>query len=156
MKKNNVIFILIIALILVFVIIMTNNNSQEEVMEENTQAEQITINDEELSFEEIEETANVKEFVIESFAQTIDGKPAPRFSVEEIMVNKGDLVRIKITNIAGTHDFKIDEFDVYTPTPLDTEVVVEFIADQAGSFEYYCTMPGHRQNGHWGTLIINE
>jgi len=33
---------------------------------------------------------------------------------------------------------------------------VEFVADQTGTFEYYCNMPGHRANGHVGTLIVLE
>jgi len=60
----------------------------------------------------------VKEFVIESYTEIIDGKYFPKFSPKEITVNKGDKVRIKITNIKGTHDFKIDEFGVYTETHL--------------------------------------
>lgn len=97
---------------------------------------------------------NVKEFVIESYTEIIDGKYFPKFSPNQITVNKGDIVRLKITNKKGTHDFKIDEFNVYTDTPLDKEMIVEFVADKAGSFEYYCTKPGHRQNGHWGTLNV--
>ncbi|MFH1209428.1 MAG: hypothetical protein V1663_01430 [archaeon] len=80
-------------------------------------------------------TDNVKEFKIESFTEIIDEKYYPQFSQKEITVNKGDLVRIKITNIKGTHDFKIDEFNVYAETPLNQEVVLEFVADKAGSFE---------------------
>ena len=102
----------------------------------------------------IAENAPIKEFVIESYTEIIDGKYFPKFSPKEITVNKGDKVRIKITNTKGTHDFKIDEFNVYTETPLNQEMTVEFIADKAGSFEYYCTKPGHRQNGHWGTLKV--
>ncbi len=100
--------------------------------------------------------APVKEFVIESFVEFVDGKPKPQFSLKEITVNKGDLVRIKITVTSGMHDFKIDEFDVYADTPLNKEIVVEFVADKAGEFIYYCTKPGHRQNGHWGTLKVLE
>jgi plastocyanin len=96
----------------------------------------------------------VKEFVMESFTEVVDGKYFPQFSPGEIRVEQGDTVRIKVTNIKGTHDFKIDEFDVHAQTPLNEEVVVEFVADKAGTFEYYCTMPGHRQNGHWGKLIV--
>jgi len=102
------------------------------------------------------DTGAVKEFVIESFTEIIDGKYYPKFSPNEITANKGDLVRIKITNTKGTHDFKIDEFGVYAETPLDQEVTVEFVADNAGSFEYYCTKPGHRQNGQLGTLKVIE
>ncbi len=98
--------------------------------------------------------ASVKEFVMESFVEMVDGKPKPQYSLKEIVVNKGDLVRIKITVTKGMHDFKIDEFNMYADTPLNQEVIVEFVADKAGSFEYYCTKPGHRQNGHWGTLRV--
>jgi len=98
----------------------------------------------------------VKEFIMTSFTEFVDGKPKPQFSLKEITVNKGDLVRIKITNTRGTHDFKIDEFGVYTDTPINQEVVVEFTADKSGEFVYYCTKPGHRANGHWGTLKVLE
>src|SRR3989344_8259130 len=68
---------------------------------------------------EVERASNapVKEFVIESFVEMADGKPKPQYSLKEITVNKGDLVRIKITVTKGTHDFKIDEFGVYSETP---------------------------------------
>jgi heme/copper-type cytochrome/quinol oxidase subunit 2 len=96
--------------------------------------------------------APVKEFVIQSF---YDDKGI-WFSLKEISVNKGDLVRIKITNIKGMHDFKIDEFGVYSETPLNQETVIEFVADKAGEFIYYCTKPGHREKGQWGTLKVLE
>lgn len=98
--------------------------------------------------------APVKEFVMESFVEFVDGNPKPQFSLKEITVNKGDLVRLRITVTKGTHDFKIDEFDVYADTPLNNEVIVEFVADKSGEFVYYCTKPGHRENGHWGTLKV--
>lgn len=96
----------------------------------------------------------VKEFKMTSFTEMVDGEPKPHFSVNEIVVNKGDKVRIKITDTSGMHDFKIDEFGVYTNTPLNQEVFVEFIADKSGSFVYYCTKPGHRANGQWGTIKV--
>lgn len=99
----------------------------------------------------------VKEFSMESFVEFVDGKPKPQFSLKEITVNKGDLVRIKITVTKGTHDFKIDEFNVYADTKeLNKEYAVEFTADKAGEFVYYCAKPGHRTNGHWGTLKVVE
>jgi plastocyanin len=91
-----------------------------------------------------------------SFVEMVDGKPQPQFSMKEIVVNEGDLVRLKITVTSGEHDFKIDEFDVYADTKLDEEYVVEFVADKAGEFEYYCTKPNHRANGHFGVLRVLE
>lgn len=98
----------------------------------------------------------VKEFAMESFVEFVGGQPKPQYSLKEITVNRGDLVRIKITVTSGMHDFKIDEYNVYADTPLNQEIVVEFVADKAGEFVYYCTKPGHRQNGHWGALRVLE
>ncbi len=100
---------------------------------------------------------DVKEFEMESFTEVIDGKYYPQYSVKEITVKKGDLVRIKITVTSGMHDFKIDEFDVYADTKeLNKEYVIEFIAKEAGEFIYYCTKPKHRENGHWGVLKVTD
>lgn len=100
------------------------------------------------------DNSKVKEFSMTSFTDIVNGQYHPSFSVKNITVNKGDSVRIKITEISGNHDFKIDEFGVYTVTDLNKEATVEFVADKAGEFIYYCTKPGHRQNGQWGTLKV--
>ncbi len=78
------------------------------------------------------------------------------FSVKEISVNKGDNVKIKVKNIKGMHNFNIDEYDVKKDLPLDEEVSIEFVADKAGDFIYYCSIPGHREKGQWGTLKVSE
>jgi len=96
--------------------------------------------------------APVKEFVMTSFYDTT----GIWFSLKEISVNKGDIVRIKVTNIKGTHDFSLDEYGIKKMTPLNEEVVIEFTADKAGEFIYYCSVPGHRQKGQWGTLKVVE
>jgi plastocyanin len=96
----------------------------------------------------------VKEFEMLSFYEIVDGKPKPQFSLSEMVVNKGDLVKVKITNTRGTHDFVIDELKVYAETPLNQTVVVEFVADKAGEFVYYCAKMNHREAGQWGTLKV--
>lgn len=101
-------------------------------------------------------SAPVKEFVMQSFVEMADGQPKPQYSLREITVKKGDLVRIKITVTKGSHDFKIDEYNIYADTQLNQEYTVEFIADKVGEFIYYCTKPGHRALGHWGTLKVTE
>ena len=100
--------------------------------------------------------AEVKEFTMTSFYELVDNQPKPQFSLKEITVKKGDRVRIKVTNTRGDHDFKVDEYDIYEPTPLNQEVVIEFTADKAGEFVYYCAKPNHRALGQWGTLRVTE
>lgn len=94
-------------------------------------------------------TAPVKEF-------TVEGKNFS-FSLKEIKVKKGDLVKINFKNTQGFHDLVIDEFKVATKQfqAPGTEVL-EFIADKVGSFEYYCSVGSHRAMGMWGTLIVEE
>ncbi|HEX6976777.1 MAG TPA: cupredoxin domain-containing protein [Patescibacteria group bacterium] len=77
------------------------------------------------------------------------------FKPNEIRVKKGDTVKIIFNNSNGVHDFVIDEFNVRTKTIPDGESdTIEFVADKAGSFEYYCSVSNHRRLGMKGTLIV--
>lgn len=77
------------------------------------------------------------------------------YDVKEIRVKKGDKVVINFTNTEGFHDLKIDEFNVATKQiKQDESETVTFTADKAGTFEYYCSVGQHRQNGMWGKLIV--
>lgn len=89
----------------------------------------------------------VKEFVV-------DGSNF-KFSPSTLTVNKGDNVKITFKNLQGTHDFVIDELGVKTPTiTAGKDEVVNFVADEAGSFKYYCSVGNHRAQGMEGTLVV--
>jgi plastocyanin len=77
------------------------------------------------------------------------------FSQTEIRVKKGETVRVTLTNNEGMHDFVIDEFDTRTKVlQAGQSETVEFVADQVGTFEYYCSVGQHRQMGMKGSLIV--
>ncbi|HTK60627.1 MAG TPA: plastocyanin/azurin family copper-binding protein [Candidatus Baltobacteraceae bacterium] len=77
------------------------------------------------------------------------------FSLKEMRVKKGDRVRVTFKNAEGFHDFRLDEFNVATAKQqAGGEETVEFIADKAGTFEYYCSVGKHRQMGMKGNLIV--
>jgi len=77
------------------------------------------------------------------------------FSAKEIRVKQGDTVRINFSSASGFHDLKIDEFNVATKQLQDGgSDSVEFVADKAGTFEYYCSVGSHRQMGMVGKLIV--
>lgn len=79
------------------------------------------------------------------------------FVPNSMQVKKGDRVKITFSNPLGTHDLKVDEFNVATPKlSAGQSAVVEFIADKAGAFEYYCSVGNHRASGMWGTLVVVE
>lgn len=96
--------------------------------------------------------STLKEFTMNAYYDA-QGK---WFSLKEMTVKKGDKVRINITNIKGMHNFNIDELGIKKDLPLNDKVVIEFTADKAGDFVYYCAMPGHRAGGQWGTLHVTE
>lgn len=79
------------------------------------------------------------------------------FSPSEIKVKKGDTVTINFKSVGGFHDLKIDELNVATKQLQDGENdSVTFVADKAGTFEFYCSVGQHRQMGMVGTLVVEE
>lgn len=85
---------------------------------------------------------------------TVTGKSFS-FSPSQITVNKGDTVKIIFQNTEGNHDWRLDEFNVHTKViSTGQQDTVQFIADKAGTFEYYCSVGTHRQMGMRGNLIV--
>lgn len=159
MNKN---YIFIVALILVVIIgayFFINNTAQNT----NTKTVANNVADDNLNSQnqaqvqvQAQAQDKIKEFEMDSFYEMVDGKPKPQYSLKEINIKKGDNVRIVVNVTKGTHDFNIDEFNIHKVTPLNVPTIVEFTADKVGEFIYYCSMPGHRANGHWGTLKVTE
>lgn len=75
----------------------------------------------------------------------------------EIRVNVGDTVRLTFENGGGFHDWVLDEFDAATSriTGGQSETI-EFTADQAGTFEFYCSVGNHRALGMVGDFVVVE
>lgn len=79
-----------------------------------------------------------------------------KFSPDQIVVNRGDKVRVTFKSIKGTHDFIIDEFNVSTKQLSDGKMeTLEFSADKSGKFDFYCSVGNHRGLGMKGTLVVN-
>lgn len=79
------------------------------------------------------------------------------FTPKEITVKKGDTVKIEFTSKGGIHDWVLDAFDAKTKQLQIGETgEVTFVANKAGTFEYYCGVGNHRQMGMVGNLIVEE
>ena len=77
------------------------------------------------------------------------------FDVKEIRVQKGDTVTINFESADGFHDWVLDEFEAATDqVQPGTPTSVTFVAETAGTYEYYCSVGQHRANGMVGTLIV--
>src|SRR3989344_8783945 len=91
----------------------------------------------------VSETTVIKEFTVHAnnFA----------FSPKTIEVNVGDTVKVTVKNLQGMHDLRIDEFNAKTRVlNKGEEETITFVADKAGTFEYYCSIGTHRQMGMVG------
>ncbi|MDF1568587.1 MAG: plastocyanin/azurin family copper-binding protein [Spirochaetaceae bacterium] len=80
-----------------------------------------------------------------------------RFTVDEIVVRIGANVRLTFDVVGGMHDWVLDEFDAATEVMRrGGSQTIEFTADEAGTFEYYCSVTGHRRSGMYGSFIVIE
>ncbi len=78
-----------------------------------------------------------------------------KYSQKEIRVKKGDKVKIILNVVQGFHDLSIPEYNVKTKRmKAGSQETIEFIADKQGSFEYFCTLEGHKAMGQFGKLIV--
>jgi plastocyanin len=95
----------------------------------------------------ISSVSAIKTFVVEGADYS--------YSPSIIKVALGSTVVINFKVKTGTHDFKLDEFDVATnQIGEEDEEQVEFVANKKGTFEYYCSVGQHRKNGMVGKLIV--
>lgn len=91
-------------------------------------------------------------FVFDSvnFAFLLDSVENP-----EMVVKEGDVVQIILTSSDGYHDWVVDEFGATAKVrPGDNATVLEFTANQTGTFEYYCSVGSHREKGMFGKFIV--
>jgi plastocyanin len=111
---------------------------------------------EDIVAEETKESATVQNEAIEPSVKefTVTGSSF-MYNPAAITVNHGDSVKITFKNSGGMHDWKIDELGLSTKKiKTGEEEVLEFVADKAGTFEYYCSVGDHRAKGMKGTLVV--
>ena len=78
-----------------------------------------------------------------------------KFEPNTINAKQGDKVKITVFNEEGTHNMFIKGYDEKTDIDSSPNVqVIEFVADQSGSFEYWCKVSGHKALGMKGVLIV--
>lgn len=109
------------------------------------------------------ETAPAAETASDSPAMAADVKVveieggAFYYKPNEIRVKKGEKVKVVMKSVDMMHDFVIDELGVKMPIAKSGETgTVEFTADQAGTYEFYCSVGQHRAQGQVGKLIVEE
>lgn len=77
------------------------------------------------------------------------------FAPNTLQAKVGEEVNIDITS-SGLHTFTIDELGIDVPTQDSTTTRVTFTPDTAGTYTYYCAIPGHTEAGQIGSLVVTE
>jgi plastocyanin len=77
------------------------------------------------------------------------------FNRTELRAKVGETVALRLENQdTQSHSFDIDEFTVHTVLPAGATGLALFTASTPGSYPFYCSLPGHREAGMVGTLIV--
>ncbi|KIQ96506.1 copper-containing nitrite reductase [Lysobacter sp. A03] len=77
----------------------------------------------------------------------------------ELKVPEGAVVAITVVNGDGAmHDISVPAFDAHSDQLVGegSSTTIVFRAGKAGTFEYVCTIPGHKAAGMFGKLIVGD
>ena len=85
--------------------------------------------------ERSKETGSIKEYTITAQKNKWDCSP------ETFSVNQGDTVKLTVINEDDyDHGFAIDQFGVSQRLPARGTIHIEFVANAAGEWPYYCSV----------------
>ncbi|HET8679865.1 MAG TPA: cupredoxin domain-containing protein [bacterium] len=78
-----------------------------------------------------------------------------RFVPAEIRLKAGQRVNLQVTNRGAIlHDLVIPALRFHAEVAAAQHTTVGFIAPRAGVYEFYCSVPGHREAGMVGRLVV--
>ena len=77
-----------------------------------------------------------------------------RFTPDRLEVTQDDLVKLTIESADVTYSFTIDAYRLSRRIPAGAKTVVEFRADQTGTFDFYSNMTGHEKVR--GQLVVRR
>ena len=76
------------------------------------------------------------------------------FEPNEITARSGEAIAIELSSVDAEHDFAIDELDAHVSADAGSMAIGGFRAHEPGRFAFYCSVPGHRDQGMEGTLVV--
>ena len=76
------------------------------------------------------------------------------FDPPTIEAEAGEALEIELTATDAEHDFVIDELDAHIGADAGETATGGFVAEDAGTYAYYCSVAGHREAGMEGELVV--
>lgn len=151
MQRNTLIGIVVVVLVLGVGYLLATQSQRQQTTTVPTPTQTQTVQPT-VETDQEEDTNDAMEKEVTTIE--ISGKNF-EFSKSEIRVKKGDTVKIVFSSTGGLHDWVVDEFNAKTDqVNTGSTAEVEFVADKAGTFEYYCSVGNHRAMGMVGNLIV--
>ncbi|MBI2623585.1 MAG: cupredoxin domain-containing protein [Candidatus Liptonbacteria bacterium] len=77
-----------------------------------------------------------------------------KFAPDTLIVNKGDVLRVKITAVDRDYDFTQPDYGIALPLKKGAAVSSEFGVSAEGNFLFYCKSCGGPESGPAGHLIV--
>lgn len=78
-----------------------------------------------------------------------------QFDQTELRARVGEAVALRLENLDPSgHSFDLDEFGVHVSMPPGEPTLALFTPTTPGTYTFYCAVPGHREAGMVGTLVV--
>jgi plastocyanin len=76
------------------------------------------------------------------------------FSPDTLRVDAGEELALRLQSEDSSHDFAIDGLGVVAEVSGGATTTARLRIDDPGKYTYFCTVPGHRDGGMEGTIIV--
>lgn len=77
-----------------------------------------------------------------------------RFSPEEVTVRQGEPIAIELDAVDLEHDYVSDELALHVHAGAGETQRGGFTATTPGTYVVYCSIPGHREAGMEGRIVV--
>lgn len=78
------------------------------------------------------------------------------FTPDQIAMEVGEQVVLKVTSTDTLHTFTIKELGIDVEIPLGQTVSVDLSGTNKGTYTFYCSVSGHREKGMEGRLFVSQ
>ena len=79
-----------------------------------------------------------------------------KFTPDTLTVHVGERVQVTLDNTKGTlkHDMYQPELNIHAEVEAGKKATFDFVPTKTGTFELVCDVPGHKDAGMVGKLIV--
>ena len=79
-----------------------------------------------------------------------------KFTPDTLTVKVGERVKVTLDNTKGTlkHDIKQADLKIDTAVEAGQKATFEFTPTKVGTFDFVCDVPGHKEAGMVGKIVV--